>query len=194
MYTKRLKCSSQKLDSIFQRYCYLFKSNRCEFLQRWFYGANNLSRGQQGHGSVIRKFQSKTILSQGIAIGNDHFGFCVRHAPYWACNTLRFYSAEGDGRSASEGKVPVKDTANFDKGSMRREKVLADVRRCDEHARLGEHDQQEWLNNEKLSFESKRRDSPFLSKRERFKNEFLRRVVPWEKITVTWETFPYYIQ
>ncbi|XXG61333.1 hypothetical protein AAC387_Pa04g3020 [Persea americana] len=193
MYAKRLKCSSQKLDSIFQRYCYLFKSNRCECLHRRFYSTNNLSRGQQGHGSVIRKLQSKTILSPGIAIGNDHFGFCGRHSPYWACNTLRFYSAEGDGRSASEGKVPVKDTANFDQGRMRRERVLADVRRCDEHARLGEHDQQEWLNNEKLSFESKKRESPFLSKRERFKNEFLRRVVPWEKITVTWETFPYYI-
>lgn len=194
MYTRRFKCSSQKWDSIFHQYSYLFKSNRREFFHLRSYSTNNISRGHQGHESLITKFKSKTFVSRGVAIGSDYFGFCGRHAPHWTCNTLRFYSAEGDGRSASEGKVPVKDTVNFDKGRTRREKVLADVRRCDEHARLGEHDQQEWLINEKLSFESKKRESPFLSKRERFKNEFLRRVVPWEKITVSWETFPYYIQ
>lgn len=61
------------------------------------------------------------------------------------------------------------------------------------HARLGEQDQKEWLNNEKLAIENKKKESPFLTKREKFKNEFLRRVVPWEKLTILWDMFPYYI-
>ncbi|MCV5003214.1 hypothetical protein OFM39_26485, partial [Escherichia coli] len=68
------------------------------------------------------------------------------------------------------------------------------IRSCDAHARLGEQDQKEWLINEKLSIEGRKKESPFLTRREKFKNEVLRRVVPWEKITVSWETFPYYIQ
>ncbi|KAK4394692.1 Spastin [Sesamum angolense] len=51
----------------------------------------------------------------------------------------------------------------------------------------------EWLKNEKLAIENKKKESPFLSRRERFRNEFLRRVVPWEKITVSWDSFPYYL-
>ena len=39
----------------------------------------------------------------------------------------------------------------------------------------------------------RRKESPFLTRREKFKNEFLRRVVPREKIHVSRETFPYYI-
>uniref|UniRef100_A0A6N2MRZ1 Protein kinase domain-containing protein n=1 Tax=Salix viminalis TaxID=40686 RepID=A0A6N2MRZ1_SALVM len=51
----------------------------------------------------------------------------------------------------------------------------------------------EWLHNEKLAIESKRKESPFLTRREKFKNEFLRRIVPWEKLRVSWDNFPYYI-
>ncbi|CAH8385196.1 unnamed protein product [Eruca vesicaria subsp. sativa] len=63
----------------------------------------------------------------------------------------------------------------------------------DSHAQLGEQDQIEWLHNEKLTSECKKKESPLLSRRERFKNEFVRRVQPWEKIQLSWETFPYYI-
>uniref|UniRef100_A0A6N2MFF9 Uncharacterized protein n=1 Tax=Salix viminalis TaxID=40686 RepID=A0A6N2MFF9_SALVM len=49
------------------------------------------------------------------------------------------------------------------------------------------------LHNEKLAIESKRKESPFFTRREKFKNEFLRRIVPWEKLRVSWDNFPYYI-
>ncbi|KAG8076345.1 hypothetical protein GUJ93_ZPchr0006g45276 [Zizania palustris] len=62
-----------------------------------------------------------------------------------------------------------------------------------EHARLGERDQQEWLSGERFVIGCKRRESPFLTKRERFCNEFLRRVVPWEKSNLSWRNFPYYV-
>uniref|UniRef100_A0A0D9VL19 AAA+ ATPase domain-containing protein n=1 Tax=Leersia perrieri TaxID=77586 RepID=A0A0D9VL19_9ORYZ len=62
-----------------------------------------------------------------------------------------------------------------------------------EHAKLGERDQQEWLSGERFLTDCKRRESPFLTRRERFRNEFLRRVVPWEKGNLTWQNFPYYV-
>ncbi|KAL6605910.1 hypothetical protein ACP70R_041563 [Stipagrostis hirtigluma subsp. patula] len=62
-----------------------------------------------------------------------------------------------------------------------------------EHARLGERDQQEWLSGERFLTGSKRQDSPFLTRRERFRKEFLRRVVPWDKTGVSWQSFPYYV-
>ncbi|KAF0903576.1 hypothetical protein E2562_027991 [Oryza meyeriana var. granulata] len=62
-----------------------------------------------------------------------------------------------------------------------------------DHARLGERDQQEWLSGERFVTGCKRRESPFLTKRERFRNEFLRRVVPWEKASLSWRNFPYYV-
>uniref|UniRef100_J3MCL7 AAA+ ATPase domain-containing protein n=1 Tax=Oryza brachyantha TaxID=4533 RepID=J3MCL7_ORYBR len=62
-----------------------------------------------------------------------------------------------------------------------------------EHARLGERDQQEWLSGERFVTGWKRQESPFLTKRERFRNEFLRRVVPWEKASLSWRSFPYYV-
>nr|CAB3448106.1 unnamed protein product [Digitaria exilis] len=70
------------------------------------------------------------------------------------------------------------------------------VRRCieQEHARLGEREQQEWLSGERFLTGCKRRESPFLTRRERFRSEFLRRVVPWEKGTLSWQNFPYYVK
>uniref|UniRef100_A0A0E0L9J9 AAA+ ATPase domain-containing protein n=1 Tax=Oryza punctata TaxID=4537 RepID=A0A0E0L9J9_ORYPU len=62
-----------------------------------------------------------------------------------------------------------------------------------EHARLGERDQQEWLSGERFVTGCRRRESPFLTKRERFRDQFLRRVVPWEKATLSWRNFPYYV-
>lgn len=68
------------------------------------------------------------------------------------------------------------------------------MKHTDHHAELGVQDQKEWLKNEKLAMESKKQESPFITRRERFKNEFLRRIVPWEKISVSWDTFPYYLK
>nr|KYP68389.1 Fidgetin-like protein 1 [Cajanus cajan] len=107
---------------------------------------------------------------------------------------LRSYSSEGDGRNASEDNhVHVSDGANFDKGENQKEKFGKDIEHCNAHTRLGEQEQEEWLNNEKLSIESKKRESPFLTRRDKFKNEFMRRIIPWEKINISWETFPYHI-
>ncbi|XP_058096599.1 uncharacterized protein LOC131242160 isoform X2 [Magnolia sinica] len=186
MYARRFKCRSQKWTSIFQQFHHSNRLHHCRFSHSRSHSWTKSSIDNQTHRTAIRKFQ----------LDPTYIGFHGSYNPGWTYNTLRFYSSEGDGRNANGGKhAPVKDAANFDKEKMPplREKFTADVRRCEEHARLGEHDQQEWLNNEKLSFESKKRDSPFLSRRERFKNEFMRRVIPWEKITLSWETFPYYI-
>lgn len=106
----------------------------------------------------------------------------------WESAGVRLYSSRGDesNNTSEEKNVPVKDD---DKAGKTKKKANS----SDAHARLGEQDQKDWLKNEKLSFESKKKDSPFLCKREKFKNEFLRRVVPWEKITVSWDTFPYHV-
>jgi len=63
-----------------------------------------------------------------------------------------------------------------------------------EHALLGERDQQEWLSGERFFIGCKRRESPFLTRRDRFRNEFLSRVVPWDKTGVSWNSFPYYVE
>ncbi|KAJ6678132.1 hypothetical protein OIU85_008698, partial [Salix viminalis] len=99
-----------------------------------------------------------------------------------------------NGRNTSEDKHgPVKDGASFDNEKTQREQVNENAKHCDAHPQLGEQDQKEWLHNEKLAIESKRKESPFLTRREKFKNEFLRRIVPWEKLRVSWDNFPYYI-
>ncbi|KAL1192602.1 Katanin p60 ATPase-containing subunit A1 [Cardamine amara subsp. amara] len=100
---------------------------------------------------------------------------------------LRRFSSEGDGRNASENsRFPL------NKEKTGKEKRAFGVEHFDSHAQLGEQDQIEWLNNEKLASESKK-ESPFLNKRERLKNEFLRRIQPWETIQLSWESFPYYV-
>lgn len=111
-------------------------------------------------------------------------------------NSCRFYSSNSDGRNASEeGKhSPTKEATKFDEMNSLKENALSESKNNNQHALLGEHDQLEWLNSEKLSIESKEKESPFLTRRQRLKNEFLRRVVSWEKIRVTWKTFPYYIK
>ncbi|XP_042391032.1 spastin-like isoform X2 [Zingiber officinale] len=112
--------------------------------------------------------------------------------PYACC---RFYSSEGDGNNASRGKhVPVKSATSFDKEKVSKEESISVSRRHAEHAWLGEQDQLDWLSCEKMSIDSQIKESLFLTKRQRFKNEFMRRVVPWEKIKVSWDKFPYHIR
>ncbi|VAI49323.1 unnamed protein product [Triticum turgidum subsp. durum] len=67
------------------------------------------------------------------------------------------------------------------------------VRRFSAVGRLGERDQQEWLSGERFLSDCRKRESPFLTRRERFRIEFRRRVVPWEKGNLTWQNFPYYV-
>ncbi|CAN1255122.1 Outer mitochondrial transmembrane helix translocase [Linum perenne] len=108
---------------------------------------------------------------------------------------FRAFSSEGDGRNTSEDEcAPLNGSPKVGDGKIGHRKVGGESRYCDTHASLAEQDQREWLNNEKLAVEAKKKESPFLTRRERFKNDFLRRVIPWEKIQVSWESFPYYIK
>ncbi|KAL0719142.1 hypothetical protein Bca4012_068466 [Brassica carinata] len=102
---------------------------------------------------------------------------------------LRSFSSEGDGRSEDK-HVSLNKGSGIGDGKTAKERGVGHL---DSHAQLGEQDQIEWLNSEKLASECKKKESPLLSRRERFKEEFLRRVQPWEKIQLSWETFPYYI-
>ncbi|EPS73737.1 hypothetical protein M569_01019, partial [Genlisea aurea] len=107
---------------------------------------------------------------------------------------LRYFSSKGDGSNASENKrAHSQETADCDKEKTHKESMNESTRNCDAHAKLGEQDQIEWLKTEKLAIEYKKKESPFIDRRARFKNEFLRRIIPWEKISVSWDTFPYYL-
>ena len=195
MYARRIRGRSHRCGLVFQQWKHLirphFQDHACyQSLNRQYAVGTGCSDG-----SLIRKNLSNSSYARGIAPAFTYTGLYGRSAPCLSNHQLRVYSSKGDGRNASENNYrPVNDGSNFDKGKTCREKVGEDVKPCDAHAQLGEQDKKEWLKNEKLSIESKKKESPFLTRCEKFKNEFLRRVVPWEKIHVSWETFPYYIQ
>ncbi|KAL5703801.1 hypothetical protein ACHQM5_022308 [Ranunculus cassubicifolius] len=182
MYARRLSFKDKKLDYFVQSY----KDSSNKLLNRR--GFANASRSNPGErrrdGGLIKQY----LLGNGG--GNYNRYWSGRNELRWSA--LRLYSSKGDESNASEDKH-VKEGEKVDKGKARREKVIEEVGFSNAHERLGVEDQKEWLRNEKLSMESKKKDSPFLCRRERFKNEFMRRVVPWEKITVSWDTFPYHI-
>ena len=194
MYARRLlKNRNQKWEFLYQpsKYYVTQKHKDCTFSRSLC--SRSLAGDCSLRDDLIRRYISDSLFTQGVAAGNRNARLHNRSNLCLRSSQLRFYSSEGDGRNASEDEhIPVKDGASFDKGKTKR-KVREDVRHFDEHVRLGEQDQKEWLNNEKLAIESRKKESPFLCRREKLKNEFLRRVVPWEKITVSWETFPYHI-
>lgn len=187
MYARRLR--SQRWGSVFQPSKYFFGQdgliNRACFQS--FSHASAL-RDHSKDGTLIRRYFLGSISSWGV----------VRSSLCSNSIQLRAFSSEADGRNASgNNHKPIDDGANLDKGEKgrtRREKVKEDVKNKDAHTQLGEQEQKEWLNNEKVAIESKKKESPFLTRRDRFKNEFSRRIVPWEKINISWDTFPYYIK
>ncbi|KAK1278030.1 Katanin p60 ATPase-containing subunit A1 [Acorus gramineus] len=179
MYARRFKCRKQSLDSVSG---YLKQLRGSELVQSRLVGGTTFHGGPRLQDRVTRNVYSWALPSRGLPVLNNCLGL------FWAQNHCRLYSSEGDGRSASDGEH-VKDSVK----TTCKEKIRPDVRLCDEHARLGVLDQQDWIANERLSIESKKKESPFLTTKERFKNDFLRRVVPWEKITVSWDSFPYFI-
>ncbi|KAI3713969.1 hypothetical protein L1987_72558 [Smallanthus sonchifolius] len=185
----RLKYKNKRWDILFQSHKYLIglnypkqtthRSLTCYTAETNPFSWNNVFRRYLSNSSRFSGSNSTRFLVGSYANSSGSF---------------RFYSSEGDGRNASENKhVPLRDVSEIDKGGISKENIKEDVNHHDAHACLGEQDQKEWLLNEKLAIESKRKESPLLSKRQRFKNEFLRRVIPWEKQTVSWATFPYYI-
>lgn len=190
MYTRRLLSTDK-------RWRFFLASPKCS-ISLWNH--NNLIGGSKISGdnlccrNLLRRHLHDSVAGGFVTLGRNSLD-CGRPKGFYDSRSLRFYSSEGDGRNESEDKhVPVANRCSFDNNKTQMGQANKDFQLCDEHARLGEQDQKEWLNNEKIAMESKKRESPFLTKREKFKNEFVRRVVPWEKITVSWETFPYYIQ
>lgn len=199
MYAKRIKGGNQRWGCVFRTDKYLFRLNCSDHSCS---RSSSLRNHSSLHDCSIRRYFSYSFASRGGVVAPgcscSYTASQVRSSSCLNSIQLRAYSSEGDGRNASENShKALNDGPNIDKGDkgkIRCEKVREDVRHCNTHAQLGEQEQKEWLHNEKLSIESKRRESPFLTRREKFKSEFLRRVVPWEKINISWETFPYYIQ
>ncbi|XP_022147527.1 uncharacterized protein LOC111016414 isoform X2 [Momordica charantia] len=190
MYARRIKCRNQRWDLVFGPSKYLSRPDSGNYQ---YLNCKSFSRSRFIDDNSISRHLLASLGARGDYF-NCHASLDGASNSFYKIVQLRRYSSEGDGRNASEGKqIPVKDAADFDKGKARQELVREDAKHCDLHAELGVQDQKEWLKSEKLSMESKRRESPFITRRERFKNEFLRRIVPWEKITVSWNNFPYYL-
>ncbi|CAH2053281.1 unnamed protein product [Thlaspi arvense] len=181
MYARAIK-RNQKWGLVLQQARYLVRPAIRDYTVSRSYGfANKLTNRSTNNASLSRESLLRSFSPRGGSISSQ----------------LRSFSSEGgDGRNASEEDnkhVSLNKENAIDGGKAGKEKSSFGVGHLDSHARLGEQDQIEWLNNEKLSVECKKKESPLLSRRERFKNEFLRRVQPWEKIQLSWETFPYYI-
>ncbi|GAV70608.1 AAA domain-containing protein [Cephalotus follicularis] len=194
MYARRIIDRHQRWGSLFEPSKYLIRSNCQHHTNSRSLSSTTPVGNCSPHGSLTRRYLLDLNSYRAIAPQNIYRGLHGRVVTYLKNNQSRVYSSDSDGRNPSESNnTPVSGGASFDKGKSRREKVEDEVRHCDPHSQLGEQDQKEWLNKEKLSIESKKKESPFLTRREKFKNEFLRRVVPWEKIHVSLETFPYHI-
>lgn len=195
MYLRRIQCRDQRWGVVFQPSKYFIRPR--SYAHAYFQSQSPKTTVEENvsHDSIIRGRLLGSFLSRCAYSSNSCTDVYRRPSLHLRSTQLRVYSSESDGRNASEDKhVNVNDGVNCDKGKNRLDKFGEDAQLCNAHARLGAQDQEEWLNNEKLSIENKRRESPFLTRRDKLKNEFLRRVVPWEKINISWDTFPYYIQ
>ncbi|KAF5754257.1 putative adenosinetriphosphatase [Helianthus annuus] len=185
----RLKYKNKRWDIMFQRYKYSIGLNYPQQTSHRSLTHYSVETNRLSGNNVFRRY-----LSNSSKLSESSSTRFLAGSYANSSGSFRFYSSKGDGRNASENKqVPLKDVSEIDKGVIGKENIKAGVNPHDAHACLGEQDQKEWLLNEKLAIESKRKESPLLSKRQRFKNEFTRRIIPWEKQTVSWDTFPYYI-
>ncbi|KAL0341526.1 UNVERIFIED_CONTAM: Spastin [Sesamum calycinum] len=169
MYARRIKYKNQRWNYVVRQGKYSCSSN-C----RDYSVGQRLSPAPRAS-SLIERYLSNSSVLLGLAPERRSTRLYWRSDISWRNCLLRFYSSEGDGRNASEDKrAPTKDVADCDKEKIHKENTTDSARHSDAHARLGEQDQMEWLKNEKLAIENKKKESPFLSRRERFRNEFLR--------------------
>ncbi|XP_011005218.1 PREDICTED: uncharacterized protein LOC105111534 [Populus euphratica] len=190
MYAGIVKCRNPKWGSFFHPSKHFIRPN----CQDRSMSCSIVARGPFLHASFIKRKLLYSLSSRSIAFRNSDGGLLRRSNTCWTDIQFRACSSGSDGRNTSEDKhAPVTDGASSDNEKTRQETVSEDAKHCDAHARLGEQDQKEWLHNEKLAIEAKKKESPSLTRREKFKNEFLRRIVPWEKLHVSWDNFPYYI-
>ncbi|XP_010557545.1 PREDICTED: uncharacterized protein LOC104826507 isoform X2 [Tarenaya hassleriana] len=185
MYTRAIK-RNQRWGLVLQESKYLIRPKVRDFTCSRSYGPANMLMHHSTHVSLARKYLPHSFSFRSIASGN-----CLS---LFGNSQLRRFSSEGDGSNASENNhMPLNNGDKLDEGKTQKGKSSFVVGHSDSHAQLGEQDQIDWLNNEKLATEFKKKESPFLTRRERFKNEFLRRIQPWERIHLSWDTFPYYI-
>ncbi|KAF2290219.1 hypothetical protein GH714_004136 [Hevea brasiliensis] len=70
------------------------------------------------------------------------------------------------GNTSEDKQASGKDGVNFDNGKTQQEMAKEEAVHSNAHAQLAEQDQKEWLHNEKLAIESKKKESPFLTRRE----------------------------
>ncbi|ESW03643.1 hypothetical protein PHAVU_011G030700 [Phaseolus vulgaris] len=195
MYLRRIQCSRDRVWAlVLQPSKYLFRPRFSDHQYFQSLSPKTTVEEYASHGRIIREH---LLGSYSCEHTSSRISFAARDRRPSLCHNsaqLRAYSSESDGRNASEDKqVHVNDGTNFDKGQTQQDKLGKDVEYCNAHARLGEQEQEEWFNNERLTIENKRRESPFLTRRDKFKNEFMRRIIPWEKINISWDTFPYHI-
>ncbi|KAL9393729.1 hypothetical protein Peur_013014 [Populus x canadensis] len=191
MYAGIIKCRNPRWGSFFHPSKHFIRPN-CQD-RSMSCCCSIVARAPFLHAGFIKRKLLYSLSSKSIAFRNSD-GLLRRSNTCWTDIQFRACSSGSDGRNTSEDKhAPVKDGASSDNEKTRQETVSEDAKHCDAHARLGEQDQKEWLHNEKLAIEAKKKESPSLTRREKFKNEFLRRIVPWEKLHVSWDNFPYYI-
>ncbi|KAG8388590.1 hypothetical protein BUALT_Bualt02G0141400 [Buddleja alternifolia] len=185
MYWGRTKYKNQRWTYVVQHGRYFFRSKGRDYSIGQCLTSAQRAGNHTSQCSLIERYISNSMVSVGLASERRCTRLHGRQDISWRNCLVRLYSSSGDGKSASEDKCAEK--------KIHKDNTTGSVRHGDAHARLGEQDQIEWLKNERLSIESNKKESTFITRRERFRNEFLRRVVPWEKITVSWDTFPYYI-
>ncbi|CAL0334216.1 unnamed protein product [Lupinus luteus] len=192
MYFRRIQARDRRWDLVFQPLKYFFRPRFSDHACFQSLSPKTTIKECTSHGCIIRR-RLLGSDSSNCALSTNRCTTLDKRLSLWSTH-LRAYSSESDGRNASEDKhVHVNDGAKLDKGQDQLDMLGKNLKCCNAHAQIGEQDQEEWLNNEKLSIESKKRESPFLTRRDKFKNEFLRRIVPWEKINISWDRFPYHI-
>ncbi|XP_048233684.1 uncharacterized protein LOC8286329 isoform X2 [Ricinus communis] len=190
MYAKRINSRNQRWGSVFLPHKHWTRANCQDHACYRPFSHTAKVGAHPSNVTFIKRCLVDSLSSQGIGSG-IYFSGIGRPIAYLNNSQLRSFSSEGDGRNTSEDKqASVKDADN---GKTGRQVAKEEAVQSDTHAQLAEQDQKEWLKNEKLAIESKKKESPFLTRRERFKNDILRRIVPWDRIHVSWETFPYYI-
>ncbi|XP_071704963.1 uncharacterized protein [Rutidosis leptorrhynchoides] len=127
------------------------------------------------------------------SVGLKYFfgnGFIRLYVP----NSSKFYGSKSTRYlSSSYANSSVSFRFYSSEGNSTTTENIKGANQHDAHVR-GEQDNKVLLiHNEKLGIESKKKESPFLTKRQRLKNEFIRRIIPWEEQTVSWDTFPGYV-
>lgn len=154
---------------------FFLSSNSWDYFLRQCLSSAQRARDHNYPSHLFERYLSNSLLSLGLASERR----CTRLSDRSRRSSqLRFYSSESDGKNAGK----------------QQENTTERMSHNDAQAQLGEQDQIEGHVTETPSVESKTKKSPLSTRGARFRDEFLKRIVPWEKITVSLDTFPYYIQ